>query len=415
MGTERNNGLRHKAFFDELDRLGKRSGLWHPTSPSEWHIASAGLLLLRVLDRIQQDAQPRETAPSLGSIRDILEHVARTDALRQCLIEACSAIAPVVSGDALPRQTLARALHGCAHGLAQRGQFAMAVDMATAALELDRNERDADLVWRLYRTRGSALRMLGDFEGANADYLTALDVAQSDHLIEGIACARYGLLILIDKRGNLPRAEREARTMIEELESIGRPDLASMGYIVLGDVLQQLGRHEEQFRAMSRAAAVPYAGIGTETEANVAQALFCLGRLEEAQMRYRSALANLHGYSAWICTLNLLEIAAMRHDRSEFQRLRGALETLPLPAQAQIWFALESGRGFATFGESDLAEHWLRVALQRAEEYPFGRTRFQCEEALSAFQRERRRAASATIEPPAEMSIAWTNTVREMV
>jgi tetratricopeptide (TPR) repeat protein len=165
-----------------------------------------------------------------------------------------------------------------AHGDALRAQdrFAEAAEAYGRAIDLIGTPLTAH--WVIFYTRGIANERAGNWDAAEADFRTALELQPDQPLV-----LNYLGYSLVEKDRNLD----EALDMIERAVA-GQPD---DGYITdsLGWVLYRLGRYEEAVPHMLRA--VELTPDDPVINDHLGDVLWMVGREREAEFQWRRALS----------------------------------------------------------------------------------------------------------------------------
>jgi tetratricopeptide (TPR) repeat protein len=102
-------------------------------------------------------------------------------------------------------------------------------------------------------------------------------------------------------------------------------------------------------------------------------------------------------YVRWTATLNLLELSVLETSEPRFESYRRELAGVQLPANLEVGFHLQSGKGYMAFGRWDRAQRSLNCAVELAAKHRLNQLLFSAEESLR--QLEGIQAAKATSMP----------------
>lgn len=180
-------------------------------------------------------------------------------------------------------------------------QYARALPMLTAAIEIWEKLDHTSGVVTARNTRANALRKIGDTDAAHADYHAALDLAQAHDLTSGAIMAQAGLGALFTLRSEFDQAEEWLAQAHATAEKTG--DGWGLGYA--GRLTGQLAEARKDWdRALSaygkaverwRALVAPVEEI--EAQAGMARVLLAQGQAVGAYSLIEGVLRHLgdHG------------------------------------------------------------------------------------------------------------------------
>ena len=261
-----------------------------------------------------------------------------------------------------------------------------ALDVLDTAARLSDGRDDDDEV-RLLLQRARVLRLIGKFESARDDYAEAGRAAIKLTDSHSVLLSRIGSGVVSWKLGNLPKAERTLRDVVDDARHVSDKDAEARALHDLAGVLYASGRTKEAippaFRAyqlygrpLHRARALSDTGLllkelGLYSAATRAFSIVLTGDLSrEVRMR------NL---------IQLLDLSALVADRLSFERWRREIADHcgSLPAEDQVDYEMKLGAGLFRFGHRAQGERRIQKAIALAERHRLGQRLFKAEELLS--------------------------------
>lgn len=246
--------------------------------------------------------------------------------------------------------------------LQRRCLSALAFDVAVVALRL--SAQDEALAWRSHRLCGWAIRSLGQFDEAAAHYAACIEIGQRLDCVEAVFWGRNGQCLLVQERGNLPRAEALFRRLMVWTQRNSRPDLEPHARHGLAITLGLRGQLRESLRhfeaALASSASIEWGRIVT----NIGYTHLQLGELERARDLFLGLIATVHDvYETCIAHINLIDVYAAFGQRGEVERIRSNLESQSLLPAMTVDFQMTLGRAYLTLDDAASA----RPCFERAE------------------------------------------------
>ncbi|MGH6873345.1 MAG: tetratricopeptide repeat protein, partial [Rhizomicrobium sp.] len=211
-----------------------------------------------------------------------------------------------------------------------------------------------DLVWRAHRDCGWSLGLLGDYDSAERQYRSCIDVGEDFGAVEAQLRGRVGLTRIARVRGNLPLAERLGAELVEWAVAEGRQDLESEARHELAVTLGVRGRHAEALKQLSRAIPGPTQRDTDRLYHDIAFAHLQMGNLAIARdifLEFTRMSDNQH--VALISRVNLIQVFAALGDRAEVESQRQTLEAEGLPNDLATDFFMTLGRAYLSLGEPE--------------------------------------------------------------
>ncbi|MFT6226743.1 MAG: tetratricopeptide (TPR) repeat protein [Paracoccaceae bacterium] len=236
----------------------------------------ARLLVGELLDAQSQHAMAAASFAAVPrtSPFHVSAEIGRAEALRQMEREPEAIVALQVLSESYPDALQAHIALGDL--LRREERFAEAAVAYTRALDLVPNPQERH--WALFYERGIALERSGEWDGAEADFLKALELQPEQPL-----ALNYLGYSWVEQNRNLV----EALSMIERAVA-QRPD---DGYITdsLGWVLYRMGEHDKAVPLLERA--VELTPVDPVINDHLGDALWMVGRKREAEFQWRRALS----------------------------------------------------------------------------------------------------------------------------
>ncbi len=359
--SESTGMLRHLAFFEELAAT--------DDSDSGWRSVSAGLVVMRLVDRWMNDGSSALTAHSVTAVRATIDEMPVTTPVRRILgtiVDAMQSAGPGEMHVVTPR------LMAYGQALEYESKFSMAADVYRMIVAHAHPVDDSDIAIPAHTSLASTLLHMGDLIGAAAAYDEASRVASSIGDVIGVLRAQVGRAKVCIALGNIPQAEFELDDAILRAAEPGLEDVRSRALHDRAHVAALRGQYE-------RTVQFAYAALEIATSqrerdrilGDIAAGFTDLGLLHVARDAYLVLVATAQEqYVRWMAELNLLEIAAREGAEGLFDRYRhdldqggaaAAVERDLLPARrSRIRPARASGNGHRVPG----ARGSTRLALQ---------------------------------------------------
>jgi tetratricopeptide (TPR) repeat protein len=355
-GEERLGALRHVAYFEALGAS--------ETGTPEWEATSAGLVVLRLVDRWVW-RHVRERAPTFREFVTVRRAVARVaaGALREALEQLASAVAVFSGARAAPVNDC---LMGYAQVLQDGAQWSLAADVYDTVLMNARSASDTRALPVCAVRAGLCLRMMGKLQEADRVYRFGLDIASEIGDQHSAMLARVGTAAVAAQRGEL--AEAEAVLDLVIIGAVG-PDLKAVRAAALHDrgAVALVRREFERAVLLLYEAFALYGDMANRDRAlnDLATALGSLGLRSAARDAYFVIHSTSHQRDLrWWAGLNLMRLAVLERNEGEFEQYRRLLRAESLTGTHAAHYALFVGEGHARFGRPERA----RQAFSRAAE-----------------------------------------------
>ncbi len=400
--------LRHLAFFDELSRLDEGDDAWHEVS--------AGLVVLRLVDRWLEEGISVVAADAWGytSVVGAVDSIAVGRPVRGMLRSVVDAMGSAT----IPSfRTVAPRLMAYARALDFDARLNLAIDVYQTVIGNSEPLQDADTVIAAHLRLGYCLRQIGEIDHSAAAYGMAGTIAQQTGDMMGVLRARIGDAKIAMLRGNLPRAELILDETIQDAVKHGLSAVESMALQDRASAAGMRGDYELAVRLAYRALR------GTESEGNrdrilhdIAMAFSRLGVRSAARDAFLVIIAtSQEQYLRWSSSIQLMAIAAMDGVGPMFEKYRRELAGEALPPTYRAEFEFETGRGFLALGHFEEAVDWLTAAISTANATKLYQTVFEAEsELVQAKQARRREIQSAPFRPIASDVSGVAEALREL-
>jgi tetratricopeptide (TPR) repeat protein len=389
--TKTDGMLRHLAFFEELGSMDE--------SDTSWRAVSAGLVVMRLVDRWMSDGARGLTAHSVSAVRAAIEEMSETTPVRRILSAVVDAMEESESGE---MHAVTPRLMAYGQALEYEARYALAADVYRSIVSHAHPLEDADIAIPAHNQLGFCLLTLGDLANSAAAYEQANRVAMMSGDVIGILRADLGSANVWIALGNVPRAEIVLDAAILRANEPGLEDVRSRALHDRAHVAALRGQFEQTIQFAYQALEVAVTNRQRERIlADIAAGFADLGLLDVARDAYLVVAAtSQEQYVRWMAELNLLEIAAKQGSEPQFDRYRRDLATTDLTPQLRVTYLLHVGRGYDFLGHPELGVEYLERAARLAEQYKFNRLMFEAEEALVGAKRRERRRPSAQPEVP---------------
>jgi tetratricopeptide (TPR) repeat protein len=268
-------------------------------------------------------------------------------------------------------------------GILRRGcQWALALDVSLVALRL--SVHDESLAWQSHRLCGWTHRSLGQLGEAEIHYAACIEIGERLNCFESSFWGRNGQCLLVQDRGNLPRAEMRFRRLLEWTQSRARPDLESVARHGLAVTLGLRGRLRESLEHFETALQESPSGEWGRILGNIGYTYFRLGELERARDVFLGIIATVNdSYETFLSHINLIEVYAAVGQPERVEHVRRYLELQPLFPALAIDFQLTLGRAYSTLGDYTHARPCFEKAEHLARQIGHGRAVIEADYALA--------------------------------
>ncbi|MGH7679401.1 MAG: hypothetical protein ACRENU_13100 [Gemmatimonadaceae bacterium] len=369
-----NNKLRHLPFFEEIASRDEGT--------REWHSATAGLVVLRLVDTWLENALPagHDNDWSMRSVRCSIEAVNEGTPVRVLLdrvIDALQEQKPDIHVVISPLMAYAQALEYDA-------QWLLAADVYQSVLAHLHPVEDGDASVAAQIRLGTCYRNLNQIDAALAAYSTASQIAAAAGDMVGVLRARIGEARVAILRGNLPHAEHLLADTISHAQGPEFREVRAGALHERSAVATLSGKYEFGIRLAYDALGLSESPTAKDRIlSDIAGAFFYLGIWSAARDAYLVlSVTAQEQYMRWTSTLNLMEIAAHVGAQPQFDQHRRQLVGQHLPPQLATNFELIQGLGYRQFGNPDAARLHLERAVALAGEHGFDQLLTEAREAM---------------------------------
>lgn len=370
---EPDHRLRHLPFFEQV-------ALQEEDTP-EWHTASAGLVVLRLVDAWLENAtMTADDDWGIRSVRNAVEAMDEGTPIRAILgrvVDALEWQRPDIHVVVSPLMAYARALE-------YDGMWRLAIDVYHSVLAHLHPKEDGDASVAAHMRLGYCYRSLHLVEEANDAFSAASDIADANGDMVNVLLARVNEGQIAAMRGNLPKAEAILDDAISRASGAEFVDVRSRALHERASVAHFRGDYELAIQLAYAA----YRQAQTPIERdrilnNIAVAFVELGVYSAARDAYLVLSATAQEqYTRWTATINLLDVAAQSGGEMLFELYRRQLVGGDLPPYLATAFELNLGLGYRRFGDLKKARHYLERAILLAGEHGLNQYLFEAEEAL---------------------------------
>jgi tetratricopeptide (TPR) repeat protein len=353
--------LRHMPFFQALGEC--------QTGTPEWETTSAGLVVLRLVDRWVW-RHVRERAPTFREVVTVRRAVARLapGALRAALEQLASAVAEFSSARAAPVND---SLMAYAQILQDGAQWSLAADVYDTVLMNARSASDTRAQPACAVRAGLCLRMMGKLPEADRVYRFGLDVASDIGDRHSALLARVGMAAIAAQRGELAEAESALDAVIIETEEPWLRAVRAAALHDRGGVAIVRQEYERAVLLLYEAFAL-YGDTPNRDRAlnDLATALGSLGLRSAARDAYFVIHSSSHQRDLrWWAGLNLMRLAVLEQNEGEFEQYRRLLRAESLTGTRAAHYAHLVGEGHARFGRPERARRAFSRAAELALEF----------------------------------------------
>lgn len=375
--------LRHLPFFEEIAA--------HEESDAAWKSATAGLVVLRLVDAWLDEGVGVVTDDGweVRSVLSAIEDVEDGSPIRTLLgrvVEALQARKPDIHQVITPMMAYARALEYDA-------KWPLAADVYHSVLAHLHPVEDSDASIAAHLRLGQCYRNLHQLDDAAEAYAAASEIASAVGDVVGVLRARVDEGRLAILRGNLPKAEQILDDAIVRATSEDLRDVRSRALHERSNVAQLRGQYEVAIQLAYDALGHAQSSVSRDRIlGDLAGTFVELGVYTAARDAYLVLSATAQEeYVRWGATLNLLEIASHTHSETLFEQHRQQLLGVKLPAFLATGFELNLGLGYKRFGKVEKARTHLERTIAMATEFGINQFIFDAEKALEDLE---------TISPP---------------
>ena len=396
--------LRHVAFFEELGKLDE--------SNAEWRSVTAGLVVMRLVDRWIADGVVATDGWGASAVRDAVAAIPATTPLQRILASIVDRIcdAPRVDVRALSPRLMA---YGQA--LEYDAKWHLAIDVYETIINHADPIEDADLLATAYIQLGSSLRNVGALGAASISYEKAHDVAVGAGDMIGVLRARIGEAKVAIARGNMPNAETILDDTIRRAQGESFADVRSRALHDRATVAGLRGQYNQAIQ-------FAYSALNLSTSqrerdrilADIATGFLSLGLLDVARDAYLVLIATAQDqYVRWTAGLNLMDIAGRQGAEPLFDRYRREFMGAELTPFLQVWYLITVGNGYRQLGRPEAGVLYLEQAVVLADTNGFNQLLFEAEAALAVAEKPVRRAPTTWMPVPTEVE-GIAEAIREM-
>jgi tetratricopeptide (TPR) repeat protein len=405
------SGLKHLPFFQELSQLREDAPAWHELT--------AGLVVLRLVDRWLEIGAPvvADDGWGLASVRSAVLEIDGGRPVRHVLDSMLDAM---VRSERVDTRIVTPRLMAYAQALDFDARWNLSIDVYQTVLDYCDPAEDQDVLTTAYLQMAVAHRMLGDLDLARDYYARAGEVGESVGNLVGVLRAEIGFAKIAIARGNFPQAQQLLDSVIARSTEAGLSTVRSFALHDRSGIAHTTGDYELAIRFAYRA--LQDAGSPRDRDrimADMAAAFKDLGLRTAARDGYLIIVASAQEqYLRWIAGLNLMEIAAMDGSETIFEAYRRDFSPMGLPPVMLVHYHYAAGQGYRRLGDFNTARTWLTRALTLAEEHGTNNLLFSIEEELECVRRaDSSRPKPAVLTPDIEVQeiAAAMRSMREAV
>jgi len=370
--------LRHLAFFEELGSMDE--------SDASWRAVSAGLVVMRLVDRWMSDGARGLTVHSVSAVRAAIDEMPETTPVRRILSAVVDAMEESESGE---MHAVTPRLMAYGQALEYESKLSLAADVYRTIVAHAHPIEDADIAIPAHNQLAASLLHLGDLVGAAAAYDEAGQVASTCGDMIGTLRAQVGRAKVCIALGNVPQAEAVLDDAILRAGAPGLEDIRSRALHDRAHVAALRGQYERTIQFAYQALEI--SGSQRERDrilCDIAAGFMDLGVYYIARDAYLILASTAQEqYVRWLSELNLLEIAAREGSEPQFDKYRRELEFEEFTPQLRVIYLLHVGRGYDLLGRSDSGIEYLDRAVRLAQQYKFNQLLFEAEAALTQAKR----------------------------
>jgi tetratricopeptide (TPR) repeat protein len=380
--------VRHLPFIEALAHA----------PPEDWDTLKVGYLVLRVFDDWLRSGPAVMMSDSRFEM--IYQDIERIPPVNAAHGRACRAILDAfLTASTTEPSAVAAPMMAYAALLGSEKRWTLAANVYETVSNAFAQDQplplsDRETLANALIQQGGALRKAGQFDEAVRAYRGAGIVAKHGPLKLHRLQAFIGLGNIARARGNLPRAERIFSAVLRSAEYLG-PQVAvayADAYHGRGAVRHARGKYTEAIRDLFMAYQLTE-DMGTR-ELILTDLGVCAG-----DAGYRSAARDAltliadHGYSSTartIAIVNLLELAVLDDDKTEFERRQEEWERLRSGSDpnTQAYANVYVARGAARFIKGTIAEQAYQNAIEYAKQMRIHHVEFLASKEFDELQRE---------------------------
>jgi tetratricopeptide (TPR) repeat protein len=371
------SGLRHLVFLHRLNVIQRDAVDWHSLA-----------LCFRILTRFDAWAGGASSEEWLdGDERAAeLNSLARTElSLQPSLCELAGIIA---SREPTPaaRARAAESLLELSTCFRARCRYDLMLDLAETALE--HAGHNLDVQWRAHVACGWAHRILGNPDQADLHYQNCIEIGTSLDDAEAVFRGLSGMTMTTRGRGNLPRAEASAESLVAWTVRLERPDFESLARHTLGVILGLQGKHVDSIAEFQKALSTCAPSERERVLLDLAFARAQLGFVVEARDTFIRILKSTSDqHCAVIARINLIQVYGALRDRMALEAQREVLDSMSLPASVTTDFQLTLGLAYLGLEELELALPRFECARAVAQDAKMGQAIIEADEYIERAKR----------------------------
>jgi tetratricopeptide (TPR) repeat protein len=366
--------LRHLPFFEEIASRDEGS--------DDWHAASAGLVVLRLVDTWLEEQTQLVADDEWGvrSVRCSIEAVSERSPIRAILdrvVDALEERKPDIHVVVSPLLAYGRALEYDA-------KWFLATDVYHSILAHLHPIEDSDASIAAHMRLGYCYRSLHLIDEATEAFTAASEIATEAGDMVNVVLARVNEGHIAALRGNLPQAEAILDDAIMRSFAPEFRDVRSRALHERSNVAHR--RKDYEFAVQLAYSAFREAQNPIERDRilnDLAGGFWELGVFSAARDAYLVLSATAQEqFMRWAATISLMDVSTVLGGQVLFELYRRQLVDVTLPPLLATAFELTSGLAYRLFGDLERARPFLKRAMAMAEEHRLNQYLFEAEEAL---------------------------------
>lgn len=373
--------LRHAPFFEALG--GMEEG------DPEWPAASAGLVVLRLVDAWLLEGA-HVAAPDSWGVQTVREAIVavRTQPTVRSILES---IVDAISAEPAPTPHIALVaprLMAYGRALDFEGRWRLAGDVYRTIVEYADPAHEPDVAIDANMRLGYCLRMLGDLDDAARAYSAAGRIAAVSGDLVKVLRAQIADAKIALARGNLPRAEQILDRTLERARESKLTEVQGFALLDRSAVAHTRGDYERAAEFAHQALGVLSSPIERDRAlGDLAASFMNLGVRSAARDAFLILAATAQEqYARWVAMNNLLYLEAIERCEPRFEQYRRELADVALPASLEAEYFLHVGEGYRRFGHVEASRTALERAIEVATAHSFNHIVFRAEEELRALK-----------------------------